>query len=237
MFSALFFTNLRKRMLTTKGYKIKHTSEFSYTWKVNGDYKYEIYFSVSKSKILDNCFYDDETNTIIFSAEKVERLSDYLDTCENGKMDYLSAIKLIHNISRQICYLYENNFAFYGFDLDDILVVNKSIFFVASSNNLLPIVDEKNIIFYNPIKMPYFSNPELFSIHSLPYEINYKCSYYSLGLIVVYCLMNNYLLVGNEIKTDKEIDKALSLIKYTKMYWFLKRCMNSTCNKRILLFF
>lgn len=224
-------------MLTTKGYKIKHTSEFSYTWKANGDYKYDIYFSVSKTKILDNSFYDDETNTLIFSAEKVERLSDYLDTCENGKMDYLSVIKFIYTISKQICYLYENNFAFYGFDLDDVLVVNRSIFFVASSNYLLPIVDKTSMIFYNPIKMPYFSNPELFSINYLPCEINYKCSYYSLGLLVVYCLMNNYLLVGNEIKTDKEIDRSLSTIKTTKMYWFLKRCMNPTCDKRILLFF
>jgi hypothetical protein len=224
-------------MLTTKGYKIKHTSEFSYTWKVNGDYKYDLYFSVSKTKLLSNSFYDDETNTLIFSAESAERLSDYLDTCENGKMDYLSVIRLIHSISKQMIYLHENNFSFFGFDLDDILVVDKSLFFVASSNYLLPIVDQTNIVFYNPIKMPYFSNPELFQIHSIPSEINYKCSYYSLGLLVVYCLLNNYLLVGNQIKTDEEIEKALSAIKYTKMYWFLNRCMNSTCEKRILLFF
>lgn len=224
-------------MLTTKGYKIKQTSEFSYTWKVNGDYKYDIYFSVSKTKILDNCYYDDETNTIIFSAEKVERLSDYLDTCESAKMDYLSGMKLIQNISRQICYLYENHFSFYGFDLDDVLVVNKTIFFVASSNYLLPLVDQSNIVFYNPIKMPYFANPELFNVKFLPCEINYKSCYYSLGILLIYCLLNNYLLVGNEIKTDKEVEKALSPMKYTKMYWFLKRSMNTTCDKRILLFF
>lgn len=237
LFSTLFFTILRKGMLTTKGFKIKKTSEYSYTWKVNGDYKYDVYLSVSKTKILDNCFYDDETNTLVFSAENVERLNDYLETCENGKINYLSAIKLIHNISKQMSYFYESNFAFYGFDLDDILVVNKSIFFVASSNYLLPIVDQSNIVFYNPIKRPYFANAEIFNIKCLPCEINYKCCYYSLGLLVVYCLLNDYLLVGNEIKTEKEMEKALLPIKYTKMYWFLKRCMNSTCDKRILLFF
>jgi hypothetical protein len=224
-------------MITTKGYKIKQTSEYSYIWKVNGDYKYEIYFSVSKTKILNNCFYDDELNVIIFSAETVETLSDYLDKGENRKMNYLHAIKLIHNITKQMNYLYENNFSFYGFDLDDILVINQSLFFVASSNYLLPIVDKTNILFYNPIKMPYFSNPELFKLTSLPYEINYKCSYYSLGAIVVYCLLNNYLLVGNEIKSEKEIENSLSSIKHTKMYWFLKRCLITICDKRILLFF
>jgi len=224
-------------MITTKGYKIKQTSEYSYTWKVNGDYKYDIYFSVSKTKILNNCFYDDELNVIIFSAEKVETLSDYLDKSENRKMNYLHVIKFIHNITKQMNYLYENNYSFYGFDLDDILVINQSLFFVASSNYLLPIVDKTNILFYNPIKMPYFSNPELFELTSLPYEINYKCSYYSLGAIVVYCLLNNYLLVGNEIKSEREIEKSLSSIKHTKMYWFLKRCLNTICDKRILLFF
>lgn len=224
-------------MITTNGYKIKKTSEFSYTWKVNGDYKYEIYFSVSKTKILTNCFYDDEINAILFSAETVEKLSDYLDTSFNGKIDYLSAIKLIHSISKQMAYLYENHFSFYGFDLDDILVVNKSIFFVASSNYLLPMVEQKNIIFYNPIKMPYFSNPELFQLTSLPSEINYKSCYYSLGSLTVYCLLNNYLLVGNEIKSVEEIENSLSPLKNTKMYWFLKRCLNPQCNKRILLFF
>ena len=224
-------------MITTKGYKIKQTSEYSYTWKVNGDYKYDIYFSVSKTKILHNCFYDDELNQIIFSAETVETLSDYLDKSPNAKMNYLDVIKLIHNITKQMNYLYENNFSFYGFDLDDILVINKSLFFVASSNYLLPVVDKTNILFYNPIKMPYFSNPELFKLTSLPYEINYKCSYYSLGAIVTYCLLNKYLLVGNEIKSDQEIEKELSSIKNTKMYWFLRRCLNIMCDKRIILFF
>lgn len=85
--------------------------------------------------------------------------------------------------------------------------------------------------------MPYFSNPELFNIKSLPCEVNYKSCYYSLGSLVVYCLINSYLLVGNEIKSDAEIEKSLSPIKNTKMYWFLKRCLNSLSHKRILLFF
>lgn len=224
-------------MIVTKGYKIKKTSEYSYTWKVNGDYKYDIYFSVIKTKLLHNSFYDDELNVTIFSAETIETLSDYLDKSPDGKMNYLDAIRLIHSITKQINYLYENNFSFYGFDLDDIIVINNSLFFVASSNYLLPTMDKTNILFYTPINMPYFSNPELFKVNSLPYEIHYKSSYYSLGALVIYCLLNIYLLVGNEIKSDRELEMILSPIKPTKMYWFLKRTLNSMCEKRILLFF
>jgi hypothetical protein len=221
-------------MLKTLGYTIKKNSEFTYTWTVNGDYKYEVYFSASK--LLQHSYYDEDTNTLIFTAEKIETLSDYLDSKNNRKMDHLSVIKLIHNLTRQINYLYSNNFGFYGFDLDDIIVVNEQDFFIGSSNYLLPIVDN-SIIFYNPIKFPYFSNPELLNLTSLPGEINYKCSYYSLGVLVVYCLLNNYLLVGNEIKSDEETEIALSPIKNTKIYWFLKRCLTLITSKRILLFF
>jgi hypothetical protein len=223
-------------MIKTSGYIIEKNSEFGYTLSVKGDYKYEIYFSISTTKILPHSYYDEDNNTLIFTAEKVEILSNYLDYKRNGKIDYFSSIKLIHNLTKQINYLYSNNFGFYGFDLDDIIVINQTTFLIASSNYLLPIID-KSLIFYSPIKFPYFSNPELFNLTKLPGEINYKCCYYSLGVLVLYCLLNNYLLVGNEIKTSQEIEKGLMPIKNTKMYWFLKRCLTPITTKRILLFF
>jgi hypothetical protein len=84
--------------------------------------------------------------------------------------------------------------------------------------------------------MPYFSSPELFKLTNLPAEVNYKCVYYSLGVLVVLCLLNVYLLVGNEIKTAKEIDVILTPIKGTKIYWFIKRCIHEDIFKRTLLF-
>lgn len=223
-------------MILTNGYIIKKISEFTFTLSVKGDYKYEIYFAISSIKILPHCYYDEENNTLIFTAEKVETLSEFLDYKDNRKMDYLSTLKLISNLTKQINYLYSNNFAFYGFDLDDIIVINKRDFFIGSSNYLLPVIDE-SMIFYSPIKNPYFSNPELLNLTRLPSEINYKSSYYSLGVLIFYCLSNNYLLVGNEIKSPQEIEIALRTIKNTKMYWFLKRCLTPITTKRLLLFF
>jgi len=224
-------------MIKTNGFTIQKNSEFGYTWIINGDYKSEIYLSVRNTKILEHSFYDDETNTLIFTAEKVELLSNYLDLKHDRKMDYITTIKLIQYLTKQINYLNSHNFGFYGFDLDDILVINNNIFFVATSKYILPMLDTNSLIFYYPIKFPYFSNPELFNLTSLPGEINYKCSYYSLGALIVYCLLNNYLLVGNEIKSIEEIEYSLTPIKNTKMYWFLKRCLSPITSKRLLLFF
>ena len=83
--------------------------------------------------------------------------------------------------------------------------------------------------------MPYFSNPELFKLTSLPSKIHYKCCYYSLGLLVVFSLLHTYLLVGNELKTSNEIDIILKPLYNTKIYWFLKRCLDDDINNRKIL--
>ena len=82
---------------------------------------------------------------------------------------------------------------------------------------------------------PYFSNPEIIKLTTLPAEINYKCCYYSLGVLVVFCLLNNYLLVGNEIKSVEEIENIIKPLLNTKIYWFIKRCLYENIDKRQLL--
>ena len=67
------------------------------------------------------------------------------------------------------------------------------------------------------------------------FEISKKCCYYSLGLLVVFLIMNKYLLVGNEFKTSKEIDNIIQPLYNTKIYWFLKRCLDDDINNRKLL--
>ena len=92
-----------------------------------------------------------------------------------------------------------------------------------------------NIIFVSPIKQPYFSNPEVYQLTRLPTIINYKCCYYSFGSLIVFCLLHIYLLVGNEFKTTKEIDNIIYPLFNTKMYWFIKRCLEDDINRRRLL--
>lgn len=206
-------------------------NEFTYSLKINGDYINDLYNTIQK--MLKSCHFDHETNSIFFSAENVISFKKYIFNKKNKKLSHGECIKVIDDLSKQIFYLHKLGFGFYGFDISDILTIDNTFIF-CSTQFLLPL-DSETIIFTSPIKHPYFSSPELFKLTSLPSEINYKCSYYSLGLLVVFLLLNTYLLVGNELKTSEEIDKILEPLYNTKIYWFLKRCLNDDINNRILL--
>jgi hypothetical protein len=149
-------------------------------------------------------------------------------------LSYSTCIKLIDDLSKQIFYLNKLGYGFYGFDIDDILTIDNTFIF-SSTKHLLPLDTHNNIIFNAPIKQPYFLNPELYNITTLPYKIDHKCFYYSLGSFVVFCLLNTYLLVANELKTSKEIDIIIQPLYNTKIYWFIKRTLDDDINKRRLL--
>jgi hypothetical protein len=210
----------------------------SYILSIQNGSTYEIYKSIMKTNILSNVFFDDTNNVemIIFTAEKVKPLSDIL---KKGKLTNHQIIKMIYNLSKQIGYLETKMMSFYGYDLDDILVINDNIFFIASTKYLVNINAKNNYIyFYKPIEKPYFSSPELNELTKLPSKIDYRASYYSLGALILFCSTNIYIY--SELTKDEESEEifldSLESINYTKPYWFLKRCFNKNCKERILLF-
>jgi hypothetical protein len=149
----------------------------------------------------------------------------------------MNLIKMIYNLSKQIAYLETIMMSFYGYNLDDILVINDNTFFIASTKYLVNInANDNYIYFYKPIDKPYFSSPELNELTKLPSIIHYKSSYYSLGTLVAFCLLNTNLLVSKEKRSEKDIENILKPFFYTKIYWFLKRCLNKDCEQRVLLF-
>ena len=210
-------------------YEIDKLNDFIYSVKINGENNDKLYSALKV--IIKNSFYDD--GSLFFSAERVIDLKRFLQE-SNGKLSQKNCIGLIDNLTSQVIYLRKKNYGFYGFDLSDIIVIDNNKFIICSTEYLLPLVED-NIIFYCPIKKPYFFNPEVYNIYELPAEINYKCSYYSLGVLIVFCYLNNYLLKGNEIKSEEELERELLCLKDTKIYWFLKRCLKTEIEKRALL--
>ena len=206
-------------------------NDFTYSLKINGDFCNNLYNTIQK--FLKTSHLDYETNSIFFSAEKVTPLKKNILDQKNKRLSHSQCIKLIDDLTKQMLYLKKLGLTFYGFNINDILTIDGNFIF-CSTQNLLPLENEC-IIFTSPIKHPYFSNPELLKLTSLPYEISYKCCYYSLGSLVVFSLLNTYLLVGNELKTTEEIDKILEPLYNTKIYWFIKRCLDDDINKRKLL--
>ena len=209
-------------------YDIKQINEFTYSLKIHGQYILPIYKTIKK--MLKTAYYDSDTESIFFSAEKVITFKQYIS---NRKLEIKQCIKMIDELTKQMAYLKSMDYGFYGFGVNDILVVD-NLFLFCSTQYLIPLQND-NFIFIEPISNPYFSSPEIIGITTLPSEINYKCCYYSLGVLVVFCLLNNYLLVGNELKSTKEIECILIPFLNTKIYWFIKRCLEPKVEKRILL--
>jgi len=230
-------------MIKTNAYKIQHTNNTnSYTLYIKGPnhLKDEIYKSISDTKLLSSAFYnnddDDSDISITFTAETVITLTRFLT---KGKLTNKKTVKMIHDLSMQIAHLETNMLAFYGYNLEDILVINDDTFFIANTKHLLDIKKDNCIYFYNPIDRPYFSNFELNKLTKLPSKIDYRSSYYSLGALILFCMINVYIFAEIQDITediDIDIDKILSPIAHTKLYWFLKRCFNKKSEDRILLF-
>jgi hypothetical protein len=203
-------------------YILKPINECTYNLKINGEYNIYLYKVIKKFIKTSN--FDYETSSIYFCVENITPLKDLI---KNNSLSHNKCIKLIYDLTNQILYLKKLGYSFYGFDINDILVVD-DVFMFCSVQYVLPLVNEL-IIFYSPIKQAYFSNPELYNLTSLPSEISYKCCYYSLGTLVIYCLLNSY------IKRVEQIEKVIEPLYNTKIYWFIKRCLDSDINKRELL--
>ena len=222
--------------MDTKPYKITQLGEYSYSLVSNGKYNLPLYSSIIKSHILTNAFHDPRKNSIFFTAASVQTLSEYLKTRTNNRMSERECAKLIYNLTTQIQYLEENDYILYGYNLNDILVINEQTFIVANTQYILPLESEtKSIVFYSPIIKPIFCNPELLELTNLPSSIHYKSSYYSLGVLIAFCLLNKNLIQNGPV-TDKELEIILKSIKYSKVYWFIKRCFNKRYEQRVLLF-
>jgi hypothetical protein len=212
--------------------KIKQINDFTYELKINDcddvNKVFHLYNYIKKR--LANAFYDKDNDLLLFTAEKVQTLKELLP---NKKMSQPQCIKMIDELTKQMIYLKKHNYGFYGFELDTILIIDDA--FVFCNVDFLEPISNDQFCFYSPIKYPYFTSPELFELTTLPSAIHYKCSYYSLGVLVVFCLFHEYLLVANEKKEDQEIEQILLPIHHTKIYWFIKRCFEPKIEKRVLL--
>jgi hypothetical protein len=230
---------------------VSMSSNYSISLK-DKQYSNILYNSIIKSlnKISSSfLFIDNVNNELFFQANTIYNLLEYMKQRQHEKqnngilMDYEQSMYMIACLSEQILYLKNNHFSFLGFDLQDIIIINNNIFFIATNQYLVPFnninmhgYNYNHISLLSPFVKPYFSSPEILEITKLPAFIHYKSCYYSLAALVIYCLLDEYLFKGNEIKNEHEVDILLQPIFSSKMYWFLKRCLYNDYEKRSLLF-
>lgn len=211
---------MEKSITENNLYSLFKTGKYSYKLFIKSENSKPLYWSLLKTNIIKGAFYNSEEKMLYFTAEKIETID------KKDKISAAKCIKMIDTLTQQIKYLEQINYAFYGHNVSDILVINDDIFININANTLLPITNN-SIIFLYPFKKPYFLNPEISMITSLPSKIHFKSGYYSLAALIIYCLLNEDI----QDNKDKNEEEVLKPIFYTKIYWFLKRCLH----KRILL--
>ena len=127
-------------------------------------------------------------------------------------------------------------------DEDKREYINEVIFIYTGSvgNGLYPIDDKDNINIEKPIE---FSNnaPEMIYFNknkTLPYNFNIRTSYYVIALFIIDLL---FVTSTEDDGKDNSLppEKLLSLLEplyYTKLYYFLLRCLQPNINDRYFLF-
>jgi hypothetical protein len=195
--------------------------------------------------------------TLTIEASKIEPLSSFLK--HNKKhLEYSDMERLIEMIGRQLYHLEEEqNKGISIFHLDDITVFhsNDTVYFsITNEEHIHDIDDEnhmeltipssssdtrhprhtsKNIAFYSP------EYKEFMSKKSLPYAIHFKSSYYSFGLLCLYCYVTRDISQITATATatataanDSHFESLVAPILHTKIYWFLKHVLRKIPTER-----
>ena len=108
-------------------YDINPINEFTYSVKIHGENVYPIYKTIKN--FLKSAYHDGETDAIFFSAEKVRTFNQYILESKDHKMEIKQCIKMIYDLTKQMTYLKSMNYGFYGFEANDILVVDNVFLF------------------------------------------------------------------------------------------------------------
>ena len=118
--------------------------------------------------------------------------------------------------------------------------IYKMIYDISSQMRYL--LEDRNSVFikYPPNSQDYILAPELYEITDLPCKINYKCSYYSIGILYLYMFKtietkNMQKIDANDIEEITQLLKNLS-INHTKIYYFLQRCLQKNPVNRQIIF-
>ena len=179
------------------------------------------------------------TCKITFKANSVVTLKNLIKNNNFLNYKYLSYLFLF--LKTQLLFLKKNNIGILFFNIDDIVCIenNKNIQFIfLNSNNLFEINENEMIVTksFEKKNKNNFLSPELLTINSIPFNINYKCSFFSLASLVAFCINGKNIDIFNPISWNiDDLKIILQPIENTKLYWALLRCKELNPNDRYLL--
>ena len=205
-------------------YKTKNISITSlgdkYVFEIYEYIKYKIFFDTFLN--IGNVDDDDNLKITVF-ADEINTLEYLLNNCKITDKDCENIFLFL---LKQLKLLEKNNLTIPVYNLKDILyfkIGDKYSFYFLNLSYIFDIDKSKNIIINKLFIKNEFASKELQNLFEIPNtSILSTASYWSLAKIVEHCL--------------KQIKLTLLDIKYSKLYWALKKCLEKNPKHRYLIF-
>jgi hypothetical protein len=208
---------------------------------------YSLINSLLKSRIIIGGSTDETYKTILFKANSVKTLDEYkisiLKSQGKKSLSIPDLANMIHNLTSQLDYLInKESCTIMGYNPTDIIVINDEKFaFIGNEliSNINVEDNETTIISYPFTVTDFFVSPELLNIKEIPSKVHYKTAYFSLGILLIYVLLDDdefYVDYVKQKKASNIIDALNShSIKDTRIYWLLSRCLIEEPIKRSII--
>ena len=204
--------------------------------------------SITKTRIILGATTTEKYRSLTFKATSVQTFFDFQKELEREnkslKLTYNLALKMTHNLVTQLNYLITQfSKTFLGFSPKNLIIIDKSKFVYLCDEFLLDIIKngEKLLIKSPFTRDDFFLAPELLRVKEIPSFVNYKVSYFSLGYLILYTLLGHDVESDSDSEELSEKDKInhrmkTLIIKNTKLYWLLERCLVEEPKNRSILF-
>ena len=226
--------------LSTNEFKVIKDADDLYSIEFKQQSKTLIY-SLTKPRIILGSTITDNYKTLTFKALSVESLPQFEKRINDKEcistINHELAIRMAFFLSTQLSYLLKNTQkCFFKYEKEKILVIDEEIFVYLSNEELVD-REKENLLINLPFSHDGFLSPELLKLNYIPAKINFKTIYYSLGLLIVYCLTEVNLLEDkkeHEEPLNEVLNKLLKPIIGTKLYYFLVRSLDKESKNRSL---
>ena len=138
----------------------------------------------------------------------------------NNKITIPTIANMVTTLTTQLNYLIQNNYTFLGYNQENIIVINDNIFIYLNSDLLINIGENDMALISSPFSATdFFAAPELLTVTELPSYVHYKVAYFSLAKLIL---------------NLEDINQ--NIIKGTKLYCLLSRCLHEDPKFRSIIF-
>ena len=167
----------------------------------------------------------------------------FMDKIKGCRKKYIYLNLFLLNSIKQIQYLETQKHSYFLLNPKYIYIINDEITFILDEN-IHEIINEE--IKITNIFEKKLCSPELYKINNIPNNINYKSVYFSISLFLLKNLIDIEDNIFYKLKEEESIEKKIYLlikidnwlneIKYSKMYWFIKKNLSINEKGRNLVY-